>query len=558
MPSSPTTLPSTDNLTGLWATRLELADNRPIQLSLEHAAGVWLAKAAGVDLTAGDDGLFGGADGAQLRLRKPAPSDDKIRGHWVQPRSFSFSYRQATPVVLTRSTTGWSGEVTPAADVLELYLSISAGEEGKLTAFVREPGRNVGRQFGEMAVSISGETVRFVGRGEREAFSAKLTSSDSLQITIEDIGKTMTLTRRNRANAPGFYPRPESEPSYVYAQPKSRAGDWPVASLSDVGLETARVSAAVQTVLATETSSWTSPNLHALLVARRGKLVLEEYFYGARFDQPHDTRSAGKSFASTLVGLAVSQGLLSVETKIERSMGAFGKDRRRKEMTVEHLITMNSGLECDDDDYDNSKGNEDRMQNQSDEPDWHSYTWNLQMVRSPGEKAVYCSGGINLVGAPLAASTKAWIPDFFATALAEPLGFSAYHFNLMPTGQGYLGGGIRLRPRDFIKLGQLFLNDGKWAGKRLLKSSWIADASKPHSGINVPNDYGYGWWRHTFEINGKAIEAIYASGNGGQMVIVVPSLEIAIATMAGNYGNYPTWKLFRDELAKEIIASAID
>src|SRR5207237_1592708 len=87
-------------------------------------------------------------------------------------------------------------------------------------------------------------------------------------------------------------------------------------------------------------------------------------------------------------------------------------DARKREITIEHLMTMTSGYECDDND-DGSEGNEERMQSQEAQPDWYKYALDLPLVRDPGEQAVYCSAGMNLLGGAVSNATHAWLPDFF-------------------------------------------------------------------------------------------------------------------------------------------------
>jgi CubicO group peptidase (beta-lactamase class C family) len=110
---------------------------------------------------------------------------------------------------------------------------------------------------------------------------------------------------------------------------------------------------------------------------------------------------------------------------------------------------------------DNSPGNEDARQRQTMQPDWYKYTLDLPMVHDPGgDQAVYCSVGMNLLGGIVRHATQTWLPEFFRENVATPLQIKSYYWNLMPNGEGYAGGGLYLRPRDQLKLGQLYLNGG--------------------------------------------------------------------------------------------------
>src|ERR1700682_4983047 len=99
------------------------------------------------------------------------------------------------------------------------------------------------------------------------------------------------------------------------------------------------------------------------------------------------------------------------------------------------------------------------------------------MQREPGgEHAIYCSADLNLVGGAVARATGKWLPEFFDENFARPVEFGPYHLNLMPTGEAYMGGGAYLRPRDELKLGQLYLNGGTWNGRRVVSKAWVEES----------------------------------------------------------------------------------
>ena len=566
---APAGAPAPPSADGVWGgTRVFAPEGAPLVVDVRHAGGRWSVRAAGREaelVVVGErSGLKGlafsptrAARGRSLvaelpgagavRLRTVDPSAEVLAGHWIQPPHPNLSSPYATPLSLTRSTAGrWTARVTPPSGDVELYLRI----RGR-TAFIREPGTNFGRRVGAMAVDVVGSTLRFTPKRGRPFTGEWDRGRGTIALDLDAYGDPLILTRRGRDEAPGYYPRAASESAYRYTPPVPAGDGWPVASLSEVGLAEEPIARLVQSILDSEPAGWTSPYPHALLVARRGRLVLEEYFYGHHQGVLHDSRSAGKSWATTLVGIAVRKGVLkTADPVLDRP-----SDRRRAALRIEHLLTMTSGFDCDDND-DSTPGNEDVMQSQDDEPDWHRYLLKLDLVRDPGAAAVYCSAGINLLGAAIAAAADEWIPDFFAEELAGPLEIHRYHFNLMPTGEGYLGGGLRLTARDFAKLGQVFLSGGVWKGRRVVNEDWVDAATSAHAAIHSPGDYGYGWWRISYEHGGERIDAFYASGNGGQLIIAVPSFELLVAVNAGNYGNYGTWRRYRDEWVPEYILPA--
>ena len=215
-------------------------------------------------------------------------------------------------------------------------------------------------------------------------------------------------------------------------------------------------------------------------------------------------------------------------------------------MTLRHLVTMSPGFDCDDDDYEGSPGNEDRMQSQSEQPDWYRYTLDLPMRAEPGSADIYCTAGINLLGGAISKATSRSLPRFFHEQIAEPLQMGHYHMNLSPMERGYLGGGIRLRPRDFMKLGQLYLDGGGWNGHRVVSADWVRASAAAQSSLYSEGDYGFGWWRRDFRGGDRIIPTYQAAGNGGQMLFVVPELDLVVMFNAGNYSDGRTRGAFRD------------
>jgi CubicO group peptidase (beta-lactamase class C family) len=246
-------------------------------------------------------------------------------------------------------------------------------------------------------------------------------------------------------------------------------------------------------------------------------------------------------------------------------------DPRKDQITLAHLLTHTSGLACDDND-DASPGNEGTMQSQRAQPDWWKYTLDLPIAHEPGTRYAYCSAGSNLVGAVLTTASGTWLPALFDRLLAQPLGFQRYHWNLMPSGDGYLGGGVSMRPRDLLKIGQLYLDGGRWHGLRLVDSSWVRISTAAHARISPATtgldsssfgnfygeaEEGYGWHLSTLRSGGREHPEYAATGNGGQLLIVVPDLDLTVVFTAGNYGQGGVWTRFRSQIVPQEIIPAI-
>lgn len=550
-----------ENLIGLWHAQRTFTQGVEGPLSITHNGG-WSAKIAGYSIpveVAGNQVRFSVPGGRGYFRGRLSGGGEEITGHWVQPWTYNGFARFASPVTLTLEGDGrWAGEVKPLRDTMNFFLVLRKTEEGGIAGFIRNPEANIGRFYPIASVAVDGGKVRFLaGDGEVRLEGFYDAGQDRLSVYFPLNGGAYDFIRADSDPGTPFYPRPEGARDYHYAVP-SPGGGWETASLEDVGMERAPLEAMIQGIIDTPMDAIDAPSVHAVLVARHGKLVVEEYFHGFSRDLPHGTRSASKTVTATLAGIAVHQGILSLDSPVYDVM--YGGqppadlDPRAARMTLRHLITMTSGLDCDDFTYDNP-GNEDVMQSQEEEPDWHRYTLELEMVHEPGAHAAYCSAGMNLAGGVVSKASGRWLPAFYREHFAKPLGAGLYHMNLTPAGEGYGGGGLYIKARDFLKLGQLYLNDGIWNGKRLLDPGWADAATTPYNHIG-DEGYGYGWWIFSYPYRDREVKAYYAGGNGGQYVIVVPELDLTIVIFAGNY-NQRVMHQTKYELVPEYILKAI-
>lgn len=557
---------SLQGLAGLWGCERTFGPAVGGELTIDGRSEPWLAQIGGYQLTLRREGTRVSfvlpGDQGEFRGRLDSPSNS-ISGHWIQPPGQANSSRYATPVLLKASARKvWRGEVVPLPDRLSLYLVMTVEQDGQAAAFIRNPEFNLGMGH-SYAVTRNGSHLLFTGKKDRtDRLEATYTkASDTLSVRLPGFAAPFILSRRGPSTALGFYPRTPPVKAYRYHPPIACGDGWPTASLQAVGMSPAPIFKLVQRILDTGTTGYTTPYIQSLLIARHGRLALEEYFYGFGPSRTHDTRSAGKTLASILMGIAMRQGAhLTPRTPVYKLFAEYrsfkNPDPRKKEITVEDLLTMRSGLACDDNDR-QSPGDENNMQSQSGQPDWYKYTLDLPMSRDPGVgRAVYCSAGINLVGGVLRNATGTWLPEFFERHLAQPLGIRSYHVNLTPEGDAYLGGGIYLRPRDLLKLGQLYLDGGVWKGQRIVSREWIQESTRLHSRFSSDHGYGYAWHLRGFKVAGHEYREYAAEGNGGQFLIVIPKLDMVIAINAGNYGNFPTWIQFSSKLVPEYIATA--
>ena len=549
---------------GLWGNETVSGTLLSGVLTVDGRQSPWQASMAGVSSTVERDGdvVTFKMPGGQGHFRGRVTGGD-IEGFWIQPPGQGLASAYATPLVLPH-TEGkiWVARLDPLQDRITQYLRVDRAADGSLKAFLVNPEYNLGRGI-SYDVTLDGDAIVLTDPKRKGwALNGRLDEeSEQLRIDWQGIG-VFPLTRRDRDNAIGYHASTPAGSQTPYRVPVPAGDGWTTASLGDVGMQMAPMQQLQKQIESSDAPGAGEPMVHGLLVARHGKLVYETYLRGFSREQAHDTRSAGKSFASLLVGMAILHGAdMSAKTPL-LSMFPQDKpiqhvDQDKRAITVGDLMAMRSGLACDDDDSD-SPGGEEAMQRQHHERDWYRYTLNLPMTQAPGaEKAVYCSAGINLLGGVVRNATGRRLTDLFQDWIAGPMQMRGYHMNLMPDDDLYLAGGIRMRPRDMLKLGQLYLNGGVWNGKRLVAKGWIDDSVTRHATFGPNHDYGYAWHLHTFRVDGRSYRGYAAEGNGGQFVIVVPQLDLVVAITAGNYGQSSVWYPLQDLVTKYVIPAAL-
>lgn len=306
----------------------------------------------------------------------------------------------------------------------------------------------------------------------------------------------------------------------------------------------------------------------SVLVMKDGKLVYEEYFNGAGRETQHDIRSASKTVAGMLVGLAIDRGAISgVEARVfdffPERRAVRNPDPRKLQITLEDLLTMSSLLECDDEN-EFSSGNEERMYLIE---DWLGFfldlpirgfaPWVTKPQDSPyGRSFSYCTAGVFALGAVVERATGRPVPDFAREALFAPLGIEKVGWQFSPLGLTQTGGGTRFRSRDLAKLGQLSLDGGRWQGRQVIPADWVATSTAAHVQANETDTYGYLWWRRDFVSGDRTYPAFYMAGNGGNKVVVVPP-EKLVAVLTSTLYNTRGMHQQTDKLLTDYILAAL-
>jgi len=296
--------------------------------------------------------------------------------------------------------------------------------------------------------------------------------------------------------------------------------------------------------------AWTEANLHGVVVVRHGALVYEHYFAGEdeQWGRPlgrvaydagklHDLRSLTKSVTSLVVGIALDRGWIkNVDASVFSFFPEYGELRtpEKDDITLRHLLTMSAGFAWTDPSmsYGNQADTESLMIRA---PDPYRYLLELPLATPPGQSYHYNSGETSLLAAVLQKASGKGFDVLAQEVLFDPLGISDVEWMRYANGDPIAGWGLRMRPRDVAKVGQLMLDHGKWHGKQIVPEAWIAQSTIPQFNGEGLFFYGYQWWLGRSLIERREIDWIAGVGLGGQRLFIVPDRDLVVAVTAGLY-----------------------
>jgi len=295
-------------------------------------------------------------------------------------------------------------------------------------------------------------------------------------------------------------------------------------------------------------------NVHSLLVYHKGQLLLDEYFYGYRPQQPHPLFSVTKSVFGTLFGIAQDQGLVRLDQKLYDLYPTYrsqpGWDPKKNDITLAMLLSMDSGFACDNladscamDIY-KSK-------------DWLDYTLSLPLNHLPGQHWTYNGTSLIPISNWITEKSGMSISDFAQKYLEGPLGIPQRDWAIGPNHVTQVDTNHWLTPREMLKIGILYLNKGEWNGQQIVSKDWIKQATRPEAAKDQPRDfeYGYLWWIKTMKFGNRTIPIIEANGWGGQYIFVVPNLDLVCVMTAGNYAMGSSFQVEEDFFKKYILTA---
>jgi CubicO group peptidase (beta-lactamase class C family) len=327
-------------------------------------------------------------------------------------------------------------------------------------------------------------------------------------------------------------------------KPHTNQDGWIQTSPAAAGLSETKLSA-----MSAALRSDQFKKIGSVVIARHGKLGFEDYVEGDA-DTLRDTRSATKSITDVLLGIALQEGKVSaVDAEVlgllpEHARRIQNPDPRKSKITIEDFLTMSSPLECDDWN-DASRGNEERMYLVE---DWAQFILDLPIRgrMRVGEKPEapehgrffsYCTGGVFVLSEVLTRATGVRTDRYAQEKLFAPLGITNVEWVYSPLNVPQTGGGLRLSSRSLLKIGQLYLDGGRWQGHEIVRQGWVRDSTRPHARIDDATEYGYLWWIKSFKSGDKNYPAFFMSGNGGNKVVVIPRLDLVVVITSTNYGT---------------------
>lgn len=304
-------------------------------------------------------------------------------------------------------------------------------------------------------------------------------------------------------------------------------------------------------------------NINGIVVIKENKLLIEEYFNGENRNSLHDSRSVGKSFASTMLGVAIEEKYIDNENVLLKdfyNLKSFNNYSEKKDsITLKSLLTMSSGFLGDDRDYD-SPGNEENMYPTD---NWVKFSLDLPMKNDKviGKDYMYFTAGVVILGDIIHKSVPEGLVSYTDKKLFKPLNITNYKWQYTPQKVGNTAGGIQLRAIDFAKYGQLYKNKGKWNGKQVLTKKWVEKSlskqvSQAYGGID-DGYYGYLFWNKTYTVNGKNYEVSFCSGRGGNKIFIFKDIPFVVVVTSSAYDSLSahtnTDKIMTDYILPAII-----
>ena len=272
------------------------------------------------------------------------------------------------------------------------------------------------------------------------------------------------------------------------------------------------------------------PRLHSLLISRGNDVLFEAYYNGRNRSQAANLKSASKSVISALIGIALEEGMIeSLDQPIADFFPEYitEENRSKARITIEDLLTMESGLASTSDDRTYGRW--------AVSSDWVKFVLDQPMVATPGQRMIYSTGSTHLLSAILTRATGMDTRTFAQRYLLNPLKARITYWSQDPQGIYFGGNNMEMTPRDMLAFGQMYLDKGHFRGRQVISSDWVEASLEPHAASPRGQGrlYGYGWWLR--ELGGVRVPVAW--GFGGQLILVIEELDlVVVATSASTPG----------------------
>ncbi|MFX0092876.1 MAG: serine hydrolase domain-containing protein [Candidatus Hodarchaeota archaeon] len=298
--------------------------------------------------------------------------------------------------------------------------------------------------------------------------------------------------------------------------------------------------------------------IDSVVIVRNGYIVHEEYPNPttSNRDHLHFLYSVTKSFSSALIGIAIQKGYIScIDQKVVEffpNRTIANLDARKQNMTLEHLLTMTTGLEWDEWTYPYTDSRNDviRMINSGDAV---QFVLDRPMKDNPGTMWVYSTGASHLLSAIIEQRTGKTTLEFANEFLFKPLGIEKVYWGQDPQGVYYGGFDLYLRARDMAKFGYLYLNNGTWDNQQIVAADWVSNSSETSFYFSKDRGYSYQWWTY------PKLGIYYASGLYAQSIFVVPDSNLVVVFTANiRSGSNPEHRLLFEYIIPAIMNGSIN
>jgi len=312
-----------------------------------------------------------------------------------------------------------------------------------------------------------------------------------------------------------------SEPEAVSGPEEAQQFEWRASTPEAQGVDSGDLVQALQRVVEQNIE------LHGLIVYRNGHVILEVYPPPYDVETVHNIKSVSKSLLSALVGIAIDRGILSgTDQRVLEFFPEYVEaddDSSKQDITIHDLLTMTSGLDLDE--------NGPLMTAVFTSDDWVHATLQRPQVDPPGQRFVYSTALTHLMSGLLSRASATSLWDFCQRYLCGPLGFENMQWRIGPSGYYFGGAELYLRPRDMLKFGVLYLDEGEWQGQQLVPRSWVRESTINQLGTaQGERPYGYWWW--------PVDNGYLGIGWGGQRLLVVPDRNLVIAATFAEHDGF--------------------